>query len=162
MPEENGQIRAAEPADVSAIQALICELAEYEKLRHAVVATEASLQRNLFGDRPAAEAIVALDAGQVVGFALFFTTYSTFVGKPGIYLEDVYVRPKARGKGFGRALLQYVARTAVERDCGRVEWSVLNWNEPAIRFYQSLGAEPLEEWTMYRLTDEALARTAAD
>ena len=150
-------IRAAEPSDVPAIYALVCDLAEFEELRHTVEATEADLQEHLFGDCPNAEVLVAADREQTVGIALFFRTFSTFMGKPGIYLEDIYVRPECRGHGVGRALLKAVARVAVERNCGRLEWSVLKWNEPAIRFYQSLGAKPLGDWAMYRLTGDALA-----
>lgn len=149
-------IRPAVAADAAEIHAMICELAEYERLRHTVVATQDSLLRHLFGEHRAAEAIVAVQEQQIVGFALFFSNFSTFTGKPGIYLEDLYVRPEWRGQGTGRELLKYVARLAVERDCGRLEWSVLDWNEPSIRFYQSLGAQPLDEWTMYRLTGNAL------
>lgn len=149
-------IRFAAPADVPAIFALIRELAEYEKLLDMVVATESSLQQALFGERPSAEALVVEVAGEVVGFALYFQNFSTFLGKPGIYLEDIYVRPTVRGRGIGKTLLTRVAQIAVERGCGRLEWSVLNWNEPAIRFYQSLGARPLSDWTMYRLTGDAL------
>ncbi len=151
-------IRAATVADVPAILGLIRELAEYERLLDMVVATEASLQRSLFGPRPFAEALIAEVEGEAVGFALFFHNFSTFLGKPGVYLEDLFVRPAFRGRGLGKALLTRVARIAVERDCGRMEWSVLNWNEPAIRFYESLGAQPLSDWTMYRLTGDTLRR----
>ena len=151
-------IRAATVADVPAILGLIRELAEYERLLDMVVATEASLQRSLFGPRPFAEALIAEVAGEAVGFAVFFHNFSTFLGKPGVYLEDLFVRPAFRGRGLGKALLTRVARIAVERDCGRMEWSVLNWNEPAIRFYESLGAQPLSDWTMYRLTGDTLRR----
>ncbi|HLQ46394.1 MAG TPA: GNAT family N-acetyltransferase [Planctomycetaceae bacterium] len=151
-------IRAATVADVPAILGLIRELAEYERLLDMVVATEASLQRSLFGPRPFAEALIAEVAGEAVGFAVFFHNFSTFLGKPGVYLEDLFVRPAFRGRGLGKALLTRVARIAVERDCGRMEWSVLHWNEPAIRFYESLGARPLSDWTMYRLTGDTLRR----
>ena len=154
-------IRPAQPSDVPAIYSLICDLAEFEELRHTIEATEPDLLKHLFGDCPAAEVLVAVEEGQTVGIALFFKTFSTFVGKCGIYLEDIYVRPEHRGHGIGRALLKAVARVAVERNCGRLEWSVLKWNEPAIRFYQSLGAKPLDDWTMYRLTGEALADTGS-
>src|SRR4029077_6278241 len=117
---------------------------------------EARLREHLFGPRPFAEVLLAEDAGAVVGFALFFPSYSTFRAQPGLYLEDLFVEPEHRGRGHGKALLRALARLAVERDCGRLEWSVLNWNEPAIRFYRSLGAVPLDEWTSYRLTGEAL------
>lgn len=149
-------IRAAAPADVQAVHGLIRELADYEKLAHAVVASEGDLHDALFGARPCAESLVAEAAGRVVGFALFFTSYSTFVGRPGIYLEDLYVQPAARGRGIGKALLARLAAIAVERRCGRLEWSVLDWNAPAIGFYRSLGAQPMDEWTVYRLDGDAL------
>jgi GNAT superfamily N-acetyltransferase len=151
-------IRPATPADVPVIASLIRALAEYERLSHACVLKEADLHAHLFGERPFAEVLLAEEAGAVVGFALFFHNYSTFRGKPGIYLEDVFVLPERRGKGHGKALLRAIARLAVERDCARVEWSVLNWNEPSIRFYESLGAKPMDEWTVYRLDGEALAK----
>ena len=133
-------------------------LAEYEKLSHEVVATEAALAQTLFGERPAAEVLLAEEGGRAVGFALFFQNYSTFLGKPGIYLEDLFVEPAQRGKGLGKALLQAVARLAVERGCGRFEWAVLDWNTPAIGFYESLGARPLNDWTVMRVTGEALRK----
>ena len=150
------QIRSATAADVSDILGLIRELAEYERLLDQVVADEAGLHRALFGDRPYVEALVATVGAETVGFALFFHNFSTFLGKPGMYLEDLYVRPAFRGRGLGKALLTRVAQIAVDRDCGRMEWSVLDWNEPSIRFYESLGAKPLTDWTAYRLTGEAL------
>ena len=153
-------IRPATPDDLPAVVALIRDLAEYEKLAHAVVLSPDELRAHLFGPRPFAEVLMAEDAGTVVGFALFFHNYSTFRGKPGIYLEDLFVVPAARGRGHGKALLAALAKLAVERGCARVEWSVLNWNEPSIRFYQSLGAKPMDEWTVYRLTDEALTKLA--
>jgi GNAT superfamily N-acetyltransferase len=153
-------IRSATPADVPTIAKLIRDLAEYEKLAHAVVLTETDLHKHLFGARQYAEVLLAEDAGAVVGFALFFHNYSTFRAKPGIYLEDLFVIPGARGKGHGKALLRALAKLAVERDCSRVEWSVLNWNTPSIDFYKSLGAKPMDEWTVYRLTDEALTKLA--
>jgi len=149
-------IRAATPADVPAIHGLIRELADYEKLTHAVVATAGDLHDALFGPRPCAESLVAEEAGHTLGFALFFTSYSTFVGRPGIYLEDLFVQPAARGRGIGKALLARLAAVAVERRCGRLEWSVLDWNAPAIGFYRRLGAKPMDEWTVYRLDGEAL------
>ena len=149
-------IRPATPADVPTIARLIRALAEYERLAHAVVLDEGRLREHLFGSRPYAEVLLAEEAGTVVGFALFFHNYSTFLAKPGIYLEDLFVEPAQRGKGHGKALLQALARLALERDCGRLEWSVLNWNEPSIQFYKSLGAEPMNEWTVYRLAGEAL------
>lgn len=154
------QIRPAARSDVGAIFTLVCELAEYENLRHTVEATEADLREHLFGECPAAEVLLAVEHEVPVGIALYFTTFSTFAGKPGMYLEDLYVRPERRGHGIGQALLKNVARIAVERKCGRLEWSVLTWNEPAIRFYHLLGAKPLNDWTMYRLTGDALAAAA--
>jgi GNAT superfamily N-acetyltransferase len=154
-------IRAATPADVPAILALIRELAEYEHLTDACVATEALLERHLFGEDRAGHAIVAEEEGAVVGYAIYFTTFSTFLARPGIYLEDLYVQPAHRRRGVGRALLRRVARIAVERGCGRLEWSVLDWNAPSISFYRKLGAVPLDEWTMMRLAGEALTDFAA-
>jgi GNAT superfamily N-acetyltransferase len=153
-------IRPATPVDVPVIATLIRALAEYERLAHAVTMQEADLHRHLFGNPRYAEVLLAEDAGAVVGFALFFHNYSTFRAKPGIYLEDLFVVPEARGKGHGKALLRELARLAIERDCSRVEWSVLNWNEPSIEFYKALGAVPLNEWSVYRLTDEPLKRLA--
>jgi GNAT superfamily N-acetyltransferase len=155
------QIARATAADVPVILELIRGLAKYEKLSHAVTATEDQLRATLFGARPAAEVLLARSSangeeGECVGFALFFSNYSTFLAKPGLYLEDLFVRPHARGRGIGLALLKGLAEIAVERDCGRVEWSVLDWNEPSIGFYKKLGALPLEEWTIFRLTGEAL------
>jgi GNAT superfamily N-acetyltransferase len=153
-------IRPATPADVPIIAQLIRGLAEYERLAHAVVLAESDLHKHLFGERKYAEVLLAEDAGDVVGFALFFHNYSTFRAKPGIYLEDLFVIPDARGKGHGKALLTALAKLAVERDCSRVEWSVLNWNAPSIAFYKALGAIPLDEWSVYRLTDDALRKLA--
>lgn len=152
------QLRPAVRADVPEILRLIRALADYENLSREVVATEAALAATLFGDRPAAEVLLAEDQGRAVGFALFFPNYSTFLAKPGIYLEDLFVEPAHRGKGTGKALLKAVARIAVERGCGRFEWSVLDWNEPAIGFYKSLGARPMDDWTIMRVTGEALRR----
>jgi GNAT superfamily N-acetyltransferase len=154
-------IRPARPEDASAIVGLIRELAVYERLEHLAVATAESLREHLFGPRPFAESLLAEDADGPVGFALFFHTYSTFRGQPSIYLEDIFVRPEHRGRGIGKALLRHVARLAVDRGCGRLEWAVLDWNEPAIGFYRSLGARPHGEWTTYRLDDDALLRLAA-
>ena len=151
-------IRPATRADLRSIAQLIRELAEYERLADKVVLDEARLGEHLFGPRPYAEVLLAEDAGTVVGLALFFHNYSTFGGRPGIYLEDLFVRPAARGKGFGKGLLLALARLAVERDCCKVEWSVLNWNEPSIRFYESLGAKPQDEWTVYRMDAAAINR----
>lgn len=153
-------IRPATPADVPTIVCLIRALAEYEKLSFEVVLDEAKLNSHLFGPRPYAEALMAEADGKSVGFALFFHNYSTFEGKPGIYLEDLYVMPEYRGRGLGKALLVALAKLAVERDCGRVEWSVLDWNEPSIRFYESLGAVAKKEWIIYRTTGASLAKLA--
>ena len=157
-------IRASTPADVPALHALIGALARYEKLEHAHVGSAERLGEHLFGERRYCEALVAEDdangARRVVGFALFFHNYSTFLAQPGIYLEDLFVLPEARRRGYGRDLLRAVARLAVERGCGRFEWAVLDWNEPAIRFYESLGATPLDEWRLFRLTGEALTKLA--
>lgn len=157
-PATDTLIRSATPADVPDILGLIRELAEYERLLDQVVADEASLHRALFGEPKYVEALVAIVAGETVGFALFFHNFSTFLGKPGMYLEDLYVRPAFRGQGLGKALLTQVAGIAVARDCGRMEWSVLDWNEPSIQFYESLGAKSLSDWTVYRLTGEALRK----
>lgn len=152
------RIAAATRDDVAIIHTLICELADYERLAHAVSATPERLAETLFGPRPAAEVLLARLGDSPVGFALFFPNYSTFLGKPGIYLEDLYVRPAFRGRGIGRALLSQIVGLARQRDCGRVEWAVLNWNEPAIGFYRSLGARPLDDWIIFRLTGDALAQ----
>jgi GNAT superfamily N-acetyltransferase len=158
---EDIRIRPASPADVPLVLALIRELAEYEHLTHEVVATEADLQAALFAARPDAEVVIASLAGVAVGFALFFPNFSTFLGKPGIYLEDLYVRPQARGHGVGRRLLAWLAHTTVARGGGRLDWAVLDWNAPSIAFYRSVGALPLADWTTYRLSGAALARLAA-
>lgn len=144
-------IRFATEDDVPLILRFIRELAEYERLAHAVVATEDSIRRTLFGNPRFAEVLIGEADGEPAGFALFFHNYSTFLGQPGIYLEDLYVRPELRGRGYGRQLLARLAEVARERNCGRLEWAVLNWNEDAIRFYRSLGARPMDEWTVYRL-----------
>jgi GNAT superfamily N-acetyltransferase len=153
-------IRNAVPADVPTIAALIRELAEYEHLTHEVVLDETVLERHLFGPRPYADVLIAEADDEPVGFALFFHNFSTFLGRPGIYLEDLFVRPGARGRGLGTALLVALGRLARERDCGRIEWAVLDWNEPSIAFYRSLGAAPKEEWVLYRLTGEPMAALA--
>jgi len=150
-------IRPAVPEDVPAIVRLVRELADYERALHEVKATEDDFRRHLFGPEPRVFAHVAEHEGEVVGFALWFLTFSTWLGRHGIYLEDLYVRPRMRGRGYGKALLRELARIAVERGYGRIEWSVLNWNAPAIGFYKSLGAQPQDEWTVYRLTGKALA-----
>ena len=154
------RIDAATPQDVPILLRLIKALAEYERMTDQVVATEADVHRTLFGDQPLAEAVIARVGDEAAGFALWFYNYSTFLGRPGLYLEDLFVLPEQRGRGIGRALLTHLARVAVSRRCGRMEWSVLNWNEPAIRFYRSLGAQPMDEWTVYRLTGDALTRLA--
>lgn len=155
-------IRTATEEDVPLVLRFIRELARYERLEHQVVATEESLRATLFGSPRFAEVLIGeVPAGEEVdpvGFALFFHNYSTFVGRPGICLEDLYVRPELRGHGYGRALLARLGSIAIERNCGRVEWAVLNWNEPAIRFYRSLGALPMDQWTVYRITGEALEK----
>ena len=150
-------LRPAAPADLTAIVGLIRELADFEHLSHLVVVTPESLQPHLFGDKPAAEAVVAEVQGRVVAFALFFTNFSTFLGRPGLYLEDLYVQPAHRGAGLGKALLQHLGALAVERGCGRFEWSVLDWNENAIRFYEKMGATVMPDWRICRVTGEALA-----
>jgi len=156
----NLQIARATEQDIPLILELIRGLAEYEKLAHLVTATPERLRETLFGATPAAETLLAYWDGECSGFALYFSSYSTFLARRGIYLEDVYVKPHFRGKGIGLELLRRVARIAAERACGRLEWEVLNWNEPAIGFYKKLGAVPLDDWTKYRLTGEALERLA--
>ena len=154
-------IRAATPADISLIGQFIRDLAEYEKLAHAVRFDEAVMAQKLFGPRPYAEVLIGEIDGTAQGFALFFHNFSTFEGRPGIYLEDLFVRPDARGSGLGKALLGKLASLAVERDCARLEWSVLDWNTPAIDFYKALGARPMDEWTVYRVDGDALTGLAA-
>ncbi|MBL8821044.1 MAG: GNAT family N-acetyltransferase [Planctomycetia bacterium] len=149
-------IRQATPDDLPLIAQLIRDLAEYEKLSQDVVFSEAKLNEHLFGPRPYAEVIIAEQDGVGVGFALFFHNFSTFLGQPGIYLEDLFVKPECRGQGHGKELLATLAKLAMERGCGRLEWAVLDWNKPAIGFYESLGARPNDEWTVYRLTGESL------
>jgi GNAT superfamily N-acetyltransferase len=154
------EIRTATEADLPVILKLIRDLATYERAPDAVVATEAGLREVLFGPRPAAEVLLALEKAEPVGFAVFFHNFSTWLGRPGLYLEDLFVRPEKRGKGYGRALLERLAQIARERGCGRMEWAVLDWNDPAIQFYRKLGAEPMDEWTVFRLTGEGIARLA--
>jgi GNAT superfamily N-acetyltransferase len=154
-------IRFASPDDAPSILAFIRELAEYEKLLHEVVADEAAIRATLFGEKPAAEVLIATLGNTPVGFALFFQTYSTFLAKPGLWLEDLFVRPPARGKGVGAALMAALARVCVQRDYGRFEWSVLDWNKPALDFYATLGAVPMAEWTEQRVTGPALGALAA-
>jgi GNAT superfamily N-acetyltransferase len=153
-------IRAAVAADAPLVLALIRELAVYERLEHQVVATVADIEAALFGERPYAEVVFACLDGVPLGFALFFHNFSTFLGKPGIYLEDLFVRPEARGLGLGRQLLAWLARTTLERGGARLDWAVLDWNEPSIGFYCSLGAVPLDDWTTFRMSGEALASLA--
>jgi GNAT superfamily N-acetyltransferase len=159
MPEDI-EIRAARPDDAGLILTFIRELAEYEKLSHEVTATADEIESTLFTDPPPAEVLLGFLGARPAAFALFFTSYSTFLAKPGIYLEDLYVREPYRGAGAGKAMLARVASLAVERGCGRLEWSVLDWNEPAIRFYERLGAGPMDDWTVWRLTGEPLAALA--
>jgi GNAT superfamily N-acetyltransferase len=164
MDKKSGEsltITAASERDVPLVLGFIRKLAEYEKLSDKMVATEELLREGLFGPRRVAEVVLAYLAGQPVGFALYFHNFSTFVGRPGIYLEDLFVEPAHRGKGVGKALLIHVAKIAVERGCGRFDWAVLDWNTPSIDFYKSLGAVPLDDWTLFRLTGETLHRVAA-
>jgi GNAT superfamily N-acetyltransferase len=155
-------IRAATENDVPTILALIKDLAEYEHLSHEVEATEEDIHQSLFGDRPVAEVLIGEHAGTAVSYALFFYNFSTFLCKPGIYLEDLYVKPAYRNNGFGRRMLAHIARLAKERNCARFEWSVLDWNEPAIRTYDRLNARPMKEWILYRLTGKALDQLAQE
>ena len=157
--EDKLRFRAAVRADVPLILTFIRELADYEGMLDEVVADEATLEEWLF-DRRAAEVVFALEEGREVGFALFFHNFSTFLGRSGVYLEDLYVRPEHRGKGYGKALLKRLARIALERGCGRLEWWCLDWNRPSIDFYLSMGAEPMSDWTVYRVAGEALAELA--
>ncbi len=154
-------LRFAQPKDVTTILGFIRELADYEHLAHEVVADESSLTETLFGERRYAEVVLAEQEDDPAGFALFFHNYSTFLARPGIYLEDLYVRPTHRGRGIGEALLTTLARIACDRGCGRLEWSVLDWNEPAIGFYERLGARPQDDWTVYRVTGESLDALAS-
>jgi GNAT superfamily N-acetyltransferase len=153
-------IRAAAEHEVARVLELIRGLAKYERLEHELVATEQDLREALFGSTRYAEVVFACLGSEPVGFALFFHNFSTFRGKPGIYLEDLFVLPEARGRGIGKRLLTWLARTAIERGCARLEWSVLDWNEPAIGFYRSLGAVPMDEWTTFRVADAALTALA--
>ena len=155
-------LRPAEPVDVPVLFRLIQALAEYEKLSHAVTGNADALSEHLFGDRPYAEALLAEYAGQAVGFALFFHNYSTFLTQPGIYLEDLFVLPEYRRQSIGKAILSYLATLAVKRGCGRLEWSVLDWNEPAIAFYRRMGASILEDWRICRVTGESLCQLAGE
>ena len=159
-PSADIRIVPALERDTPIILSLIKDLAEYERLGHEVEATEEDIRESLFGDWPGAEVVLAYVGGDLAGFALFFHNYSTLLGRRGLYLEDLFVRPAYRSRGVGRRLLAHLARLAVERKCGRMEWWVLDWNESAIRFYQSIGAVPMDDWTVYRLTGGALARLA--
>jgi GNAT superfamily N-acetyltransferase len=160
MPTTSLRIEKATVHDVPLILQFIRELAEYEKLLDRVTTTEDLLRETLFGPRPAAEVLLAYETNEPVGFAIYFFNYSTFMGRPGLYLEDLFVRPAVRGRGFGRALLAHLAQIAIERNCGRMEWAVLDWNEPAIAFYKRLGAVPMDDWTVFRLWDKALTDLA--
>jgi len=154
------QIRSARVEDVPVILQLIRDLATYERAPHEVTAREEQLVDVLFGERPAAEVLLAFEGKSPVGFAVFFHNFSTWLARPGLYLEDLFVKPEKRGKGYGRALLVELAKIARNRGCGRMEWAVLNWNEPAIKFYRSLGAKPMDEWTVFRLTPEEIGKLA--
>jgi GNAT superfamily N-acetyltransferase len=160
-PHTHITIRPATADDASLLVALIRELAEYERLAAEAAATEELLREHLFGPRPAAEALIAELDGSPVGHAIFFTNFSTFTGRPGIYLEDIYVQPASRGQGVGKRLLAHVAQLAVDRGCARFEWAVLDWNEPSIEFYKRLGAEAMSDWTIYRVTGAALELLAS-
>lgn len=157
----SASIRAARESDVAILHALIRGLAEYEKLAAQVVGTAEDLQRELFSERPVIEAVIAWDSETALGFALYFHNYSTFLARRGLYLEDLFVVPEARGRGIGKALIRHCARVAVERGCGRFEWAVLDWNQPAIEFYQVIGAKLLPDWRICRISGEALTRFAA-
>jgi GNAT superfamily N-acetyltransferase len=158
--QTNFQIREARPEDVPTILQLIRDLATYERAPNEVSATEPQLLEVLFGEKPAAEVLLAFENKDAVGFAVFFYNFSTWLGRPGLYLEDLFVKPEHRGKGYGGALLVDLARIARDRGCGRMEWAVLDWNEPAIEFYRKLGAKPMQEWTVFRLTCDEIAKLA--
>jgi GNAT superfamily N-acetyltransferase len=160
MKTENFLIRPATSGDVPVILELIRALATYERAPNDVTATENGLVEVLFDEKPSAEVLLAFESETAVGFAVFFHNFSTWLGRPGLYLEDLFVRPEHRGKGYGRALLIYLAKIARERGCGRMEWAVLDWNKPAIEFYRKLGAKPLDEWTVFRLTRDGIAKLA--
>jgi GNAT superfamily N-acetyltransferase len=162
MKNRDFAIRSATVRDVPIILELIRDLATYERAPHDVTATEEQLTDVLFGEKPAAEVLLAFEGDALIGFAVFFHNFSTWLGRPGLYLEDLFVRPEHRGKGYGRALLVYLAGIARDRGCGRMEWAVLDWNAPAIDFYKKLGAAPLEEWKIFRLTRDGIAKLAAD
>ena len=158
--QRNFQIKPATPADVPVILQLIRELADYERAPNDAVATEAQLHEVLFGETPAAQVLIGYEEGEAVCFAVYFFNFSTWLGRPGLYLEDLFVRPEVRGRGYGRALLIRLAQIAQERGCGRMEWSVLDWNEPAIQFYKKLGAQAMDEWTVFRLTRQGIEKLA--
>ena len=160
MKTENFAIRPATAADVPIILELIRALATYERAPNDVTATEDGLSKVLFGEKPAAEVLLAFENETAVGFAVFFHNFSTWLGRPGLYLEDLFVRPEDRGKGYGRALLIHLAKIARDRGCGRMEWAVLDWNEPAIQFYRKLGAKSMDEWSVFRLTRDGIAKLA--
>ena len=160
MKTENFAIRPATAADVPIILELIRALATYERAPNDVTATEDGLSKVLFGEKPAAEVLLAFENETAVGFAVFFHNFSTWLGRPGLYLEDLFVRPEDRGKGYGRALLIHLAKIARNRGCGRMEWAVLDWNEPAIQFYRKLGAKSMDEWTVFRLKRDGIAKLA--
>ncbi len=158
--QNNFEIRPARVEDVPLILELIRDLATYERAPKEVTATEEQLLAVLFGEKPVAEVLLAFEGQSPVGFAVFFHNFSTWLGRPGLYLEDLFVKPEKRGKGYGRAFLVDLANIARDRGCGRMEWAVLNWNEPAIKFYRALGAKPMDEWTVFRLTRDGIARLA--
>src|SRR5436309_7128678 len=158
----NFEIRDATIADIPIILQLIRDLATYERAPNDVVATEEGLHEVLFGAEPAAKVVIAFENTAPVGFAVYFFNFSTWLGQPGLYLEDLFVRPEVRGKGYGRALLVHLAKIARDHGCGRMEWAVLDWNEPAIQFYRKLGAKPLDEWTVFRLTRDGIAKLAKE
>jgi len=160
MKSDSFEIRSATESDVPVILELIRALATYERAPNDVIATEEGLAEVLFGKKPAAEVLLAFENETAVGFAIFFHNFSTWLGRPGLYLEDLFVKPEHRGKGYGRALLIHLAKIARDRNCGRFEWAVLDWNEPAIQFYRKLGAKPMDEWTVFRLTRDGIAKLA--
>src|SRR5437763_1014865 len=160
MKSDSFEIRSATESDVPVILELIRALATYERAPNDVIATEEGLAEVLFGKKPAAEVLLAFENETAVGFAIFFHNFSTWLGRPGLYLEDLFVKPEHRGKGYGRALLIHLAKIARNRGCGRMEWAVLDWNEPAIQFYRKLGAKRMDEWTVFRLTGDGIAKLA--